>query len=75
MCLSLLIYRRQEQREQWKESGDKGTGSRRTGYRKWEVLDPSLPTLGGCVEVMVGWKIVFLVSRYRVKGLAVQETY
>ena len=33
--------------------------SRRTGYRKWEVLDPSLPTLGW-VEVIVGWEILFL---------------
>jgi len=52
--LGLLIYRGQEQDEQGWESRDKGMGSGRTGYGKWEVLTPlSLPPLDAvpCPEV------------------------
>ena len=64
ICFESPYLQETEQGGKWQESGDKGTGSRRTGYRKWEVLDPSLLTLGW-VEVMVRWEIVFLPWCYR----------
>ena len=40
---SLLIYRGRGQNERGRELGDKGTGSGRAGYGKWEVLSSDPP--------------------------------
>ena len=41
--LTLPIYRGREQHGNGREAGDKGTGSGRVRYGRWEVLTPCPP--------------------------------
>ena len=51
--LTLPIYRGREQHGNRREAGDKGTGSGRVRYGRWEVLTPlSPPTYGSIIIVL-----------------------
>jgi len=52
--LTLPIYRGQEQHGKGWEAADKGTGSRRAGYRGREVLTPLSPPQD-IIHAIAGW--------------------